>query len=183
MLVYGRPGISLVKMAESKIKILDTYFLPKRISFGLSLTAALLVSPCFFEGRYLNPLTISLHICNYIYWASTIFLLHRDARNLIPSYPFGQVESVVGAMIPFSYIFWNFHWVSHMWERLEMGSYSFKYNQYFVGSLAALASVLCFPDNLDKLPSVVPFFAFIVLYSITWLLTLRINKLSSEVHI
>lgn len=108
-------------MVESNIKILDTYFLPKRISFGL------LVSPCFFEGRYLNPLTISLHICNFIYWASTIF--------------------------------------------------------YFVGSLAALASVLCFPDNLDKLPSVVPFFAFLVLYSITWLLTLRINKLSSEVHI
>lgn len=170
-------------MIESNIGILDSYFLPKRISFGLSLTAALFLSPCLFEGRYLNPLTISLHVCNYLYWASTIFLLHRDARILIPSYPFGPVESVVGALIPFSYIFWNFHWISQMWERLEIGRFSFKYNQYFVGCLAALASVFCFPDNLDKLPSVVPLFAFLVLYSITWLLTLRINKLSSEAHI
>tara|TARA_Y100001978_G_C23616279_1_gene396120 strand:- start:281 stop:775 length:495 start_codon:yes stop_codon:yes gene_type:complete len=154
--------------------------LPRRIKIGIALTLAVLFSPILFQGDYLNALTISLQIVNYIFWAYTITLLHTEVRAIDSGYPFGPRESMVGALIPFSYIFWNFYWISVMWERLEMGAHSFRYSHYFVGLSAAVASVLCFPDNLDKIPSLVPTLSFVILYTTTWLFTRRIRELLFE---
>lgn len=151
------------------------FLLPRRIAIGITLTLAVFLSPLLFEGAYLNGVTISLQVVNYLFWASTITLLHREVAEVLPDYPFGPRESMVGALIPFSYIFWNFHWISVMWERLDMGKYSFKYSHYVVGLSAAVASVFCFPDNMDKIPTMVPALSFVVLYTVTWLFTRTIR--------
>ncbi len=154
--------------------------LPRRIKIGIALTLAVFLSPILFQGAYLNALTISLQIVNYTFWAYTITLLHTEVRAIDPRYPFGPRESMVGSLIPFSYIFWNFYWISVMWERLDMGTRGFRYSHYFVGLSAAVASVLCFPDNLDKIPSLVPTLSFVILYTTTWLFTRRIRELLFE---
>lgn len=156
------------------------FSLPPRVYIGYFLTICLLIAPAFFGGKHLNSVTISLQVFLYLFWAIGITLLHKDIKAIASDYQFGPKESMVGALVPFSYIFWNFHWVSEMWKELGLGAFSFRNNNHIVGLIAALASCACFPDNLDKIPQVVPVFGFILLFTLTWIFTNRIESLKGN---
>lgn len=152
--------------------------LPKRVLFGYLLVGALLISPLFFKGHYLNPVTISIHVICYGFWACTINLLNREMQEIDKFFPFGPNESTVGALVPFSYIFWNFHWVSEICKNIG-GRFDRK-KSYLIGLAASAASLACFPDNMDKISSIVPILGFTVLFTITWLLTLNLREVSDN---
>lgn len=151
--------------------------IPRRVIFGYLFIAGFVITPLFYSGEHLNSVSISMQILLYLFWASGITLLHREIKEVDSDYQFGPKESMVGALVPFSYIFWNFHWISVMWKELELGAFSFRHNNYVVGLLAALASCACYPDNMDKIPQAVPVCGFILLFSITWIFTNRIRTL------
>lgn len=154
--------------------------LPVYVIAGYLLTLSLIISPLFFNGDHLNQVTISIKVVTYLLWTYTIMILHCDVRAVDSQYPYGPKESMVGAWIPFSYIFWNFFWVSQLWKKLDLGVYSIKQNHYIVGVIAGLACVFCFPDNMDKIPNIMPVAGFIVLFTITWIMSNQLKILCSQ---
>lgn len=132
----------------------------RRVAAGFLLAAALLASRLLSDD-HLNPAGISLHLACYLYFTYIVFHLTGLHLEKDPVCPYGPRESAVGTLIPFSYIFWNFFWTSDILARqgtsrpVALGA----------GIATGLASVIAFPDNLDKLDSLASAGAFFILFA------------------
>ncbi len=144
----------------------------KRFYAGFVLVALIAGSACAYKFDFLNPVTISAQIIAYIYWTYLILCLHSNIHKYDSAYPFGPKESMLGALIPFAYIFWNWCWVHEMskWTKLS------KIQSFSLGALIALASVFAYPDNLHKFSGFVNLIAFTILFTSANYLSLRCNK-------
>lgn len=150
----------------------------KRFIAGYFLTGLIAISACIYKFNFLNPVTISFQIISYIYWTYLISCLHTDIVKKDPHYPFGPRESMLGALIPFAYIFWNWCWVheSAKWSGLTR-------NQAFLlGALTAIASTIVYPDNLHKIPGIVNILAFVFLFAQAGFLRSVIERQISFAH-
>ena len=176
-------------MPETAVKIEETSKtdagiiaarIPLSVIVGYLMTLSLLVTPLLFSGDHLNQVTITTKVLAYILWTYTIMQVHRDVLKIDAQYPFGPKESMFGAWIPFSYIFWNFYWVSQLWRRLDLGFYSVRNCHYLAGLAAGLACVFCYPDNMDKIPNVMPVAGFTTLFTVSWIMLNQLTKLCIE---
>ncbi|MCA9805715.1 MAG: hypothetical protein KC777_27275 [Cyanobacteria bacterium HKST-UBA02] len=131
-----------------------------RITTGFLLASALLASR-LLSADHLNPAGISLHLACYLYFTYLMFHITRLHLARDPACPYGPRESAVGALIPFSYIFWNFFWSSDLLARLGMS----RPVALCAGIVTGLASIIAFPDNLDKLDSLASAGAFFILFA------------------
>lgn len=132
-----------------------------RFTFGYILVAVTALTPAFYKIDFLNPVTISAQVIAYVYWTYLIYCLHSSIIKNDPAYPFGPKESMLGALVPFAYIFWNWCWVHEAgkWSKLK------KHESLFLGALTAVASIIAYPDNLHKIPGVVNVLAFVFLFA------------------
>lgn len=160
-------------MGLAKLKItIDRFFA------GYFLVVLAAISACLQQFEFLNPLTITFQLIAYVYWTYLISHLHAKLHKKDTSYPFGPKESMLGALIPFAYIFWNWCWVQKMsnWSGLSIN------RSFLLGATIAGASVFGYPDNLHKFPGYANLIALIVLFVSASYLNKRItlHQLSPE---
>ncbi len=131
-----------------------------RFFVGYLLVLLVFISACLQKFEFLNPVTISFQLIAYVYWTYLISWLHARLHKKDTTYPFGPKESMLGALIPFAYIFWNWCWLQKMsqWSGLSL-NFSF-----LLGATIATASVFAYPDNLHKFPGYMNLFSLIVLF-------------------
>ncbi|MBZ0188648.1 MAG: hypothetical protein K8F91_20550 [Candidatus Obscuribacterales bacterium] len=163
-----------MKMPVPNSKSRDRDHLRLYIGFAYFLTAMLALSTVWTCAVYLNQFTISLHVTCYIYWVFLVMKLHQKAHLEEKKYPYGPRESAVGAIIPFSYIFWNFFWVEKMTQRFSPDK-NRPYAPATLGILCAAASLICFPDNMERMPIWLQLSSFLMLFSIIAYLSKRIG--------
>ena len=115
-----------------------------------------LVNGCAF----LNPYSISSAVLAYVYWTYLVLRLHLNLRKKDPNYPFDPGDSMLGAIIPFVYIFWNWLWMTQMCERLGQS----KRKALLLGAIVAVLSLIAYPDNLDRIPESINLIALCCLF-------------------
>ncbi len=147
-----------------------------RFFAGYSLVILVTISACLQKFEFLNPVTISFQLIAYVYWTYLIFCLHAKLHTKDTSYPFGPKESMLGALIPFAYIFWNWCWVQKMSNKSGL---SLKHS-FFLGATIAGASLFAYPDNLHKFPGYANLIALSVLFVSANYLNRRITLLRSS---
>ncbi|MBX9686750.1 MAG: hypothetical protein K2X27_08610 [Candidatus Obscuribacterales bacterium] len=139
-----------------------------RFLLGLAFCLALALSAYLFRLDYLNPWTVSLHIAAYFYLCFLACTLHRRLAKLnAQGYPIGAFEVSILMLVPFFYIFWNAHWFEELCHRakvLPFGGSFYLTGPRIQSLLFAALSVLCFPDNLGRLPGIISIFAFALIF-------------------
>jgi len=147
-----------------------------RFLAGYPLVILVAVSACLQKFQFLNPVTIALQLIAYIYWTYLIACLHAILHKKDANYPFGPKESMLGALIPFAYIFWNWCWVQKMSNKSGL---SVK-RSFLFGAAIAAASLFAYPDNLHKFAGYANLIALIVLFVSANYLNKRITLLPSS---
>lgn len=101
----------------------------------------------FMIGDFSNPYSISFSVIAYVYWTFLVLRLHLNLRKKDKAYPFDPGDSMLGALVPFVYIFWNWFWVSEICKWLGQP----KKKALALGAFVAFLSLVAYPDNLDRL--------------------------------
>ncbi len=143
---------------------------------GYLLAILVAISASLQKFEFLNPVTISFQLIAYVYWTYLISRLHKTLHKKDPNYPFGPKESMLGALIPFAYIFWNWCWVQRMSNRTGLSLI----RSFLFGSLIAASSLFAYPDNLHKIPGYANLIALIILFVSANYLNGRITLLQSS---
>lgn len=124
--------------------------------------------------EFSNVFSITFAVIAYVYWTYLVLRLHLDLRKKDSNYPFDPGDSMLGAMIPFVYIFWNWFWVSEVYKWLGQS----KIKAITLGALVSVLSLAAYPDNLDRLPASINLIALCGLFATIDMMNRKLKQIS-----
>ncbi len=124
--------------------------------------------------EFSNPYSIAFAVIAYVYWTYLVLCLHLELRKKDSNYPFDPGDSMLGAIIPFVYIFWNWFWVSEIYKWLGQS----KIKALTLGALVSVLSLVAYPDNLDRLPSSINLIALCGLFATIDVINRKLKQVS-----
>lgn len=137
---------------------------------GISLCILALITGMTNGGTHINLLGTSAHLICYLLLSYNVFCLHKQlGKSSANGYHIGPIEVAVFMLVPFFYIFWNTYWMEsccrNIADRIPFDKKRF-FGLHMYSWLVLALSPLCYPDNMDRLPSSVSLLSLICFFSL-----------------